>query len=158
MTFQSNKQKTDKSILKSRNLPCAAHLSYRQIIPCTFQTYVLFPQSSSTKQNVVCQPALLFFSVLLCQEKEGGVCSEVIQSEARGECTWVPGAQRESPADRARNAPPPLVPHFTTRRNPDRVEGRHCHSAVRSLKVATVVVQVGMVSWERWYLLSNECV
>lgn len=76
------------------------------------------------------------FYILLCQEEEGGVCSEVLHSKARCEYSRIPGAQREGPSDRARHAPPTLLPHLTARRNPHPVEGWHCYSTVRSLKVA----------------------
>lgn len=36
-------------------------------------------------------PLCLF--MFMCQKKEGGVCSEVLHSEARRECSWIPGAQ-----------------------------------------------------------------
>lgn len=97
------------------------------------------------EQVMTFQPALLWRScttthslsclVLLCQEKEGGVCFEVVLSEAREECSRVPGAQRQSPANRACYAPPALLPYFTARRNPDWVEGWHCYSTLRGLKL-----------------------
>lgn len=75
----------------------------------------------------------LCFLVSVLQEEEGGVCPEVVHAEARRQCSRLTGAQRKSPADRARHAPPPLLARITTRRNPDRVEGRQRDPAVRSL-------------------------
>lgn len=75
----------------------------------------------------------LCFLVSVLQEEEGGVCPEVVHAEARRQCSRLTGSQRKSPADWARHAPPPLLARITTRRNPDRVEGRQRDPAVRSL-------------------------
>lgn len=62
------------------------------------------------------------------------MCFEVVHPEARRRCPRVPGAERKSPAHGARHAFTALHPDATARRNPDRVEGRDCHSSVRGLK------------------------
>lgn len=77
----------------------------------------------------------LVFFVSVVKEKEGGVCSQVLHSEAWCQCSRLTGSQRKSPADWARHAPPPLLAHITTWRNPDRVEGWQRDPAVRSLNV-----------------------
>lgn len=70
------------------------------------------------------------------QEEEGGVCPEVLHSQAGCKHPRLPSAQREGAADGARHVPATLHPHPAARRDPHPVEGWNCHSVVRSLKVA----------------------
>ena len=98
-----------------------------------------FPRVLVQSSMFLPQPTFHLSLILLCQEEEGGVCLEVVQREATGECPWVPRGQWEGPADRARHAPPPLHPHFASGRDPDWVEGRHRYTAVRGLKVVLFV-------------------
>lgn len=86
------------------------------------------------KTLATCQTSLVCSAFR--QEEEGGVCPEVLHSQAGCQRPRLARAQREGPADGARHAPAALHPHPAARRDPHPVEGRNRHSAVRSLKVA----------------------
>lgn len=97
----------------------------------------------------------LVFSVSVLKEKEGGVCSEVVHSEAGRQCSRLTGSQRKSPADWARHAPPALLARITTRRNPDRVEGWQRDPAVRSLNAGALLPWLQMLPKRSGWLLDH---
>lgn len=85
------------------------------------------------------------------QEEKGGVCPEVLHSQAGCKHPRLPGTQREGAADGARHAPAALHPHPAARRDPHPVEGWDCHSIVRSLMCRIVFSHEGegVFVWRR---------